>query len=415
MPAALRRFVPPPRPLDDLGGPPPISLNGGIPYAGGVDFPDEGPPPLDPQAVAQVLQGGHPVPLEQRQDMAIDSPTSDWMFEDYRPTESEMQVRPEMQGRPGKPGGGLRRTLATILPIAQDLVAGAAAGSQAPTFAQGLGAGLSQHERQQQQREDRALKTYFAQQKVENDRQKLQLEASKVGAESEWRRAQAGEARERTKVIGPEAQSKQELQAAQAAAAKDLGLYNQARAAHQRALVKAGVPEAEAAEKAARAANFTVRTKLVQEEIDSGKTRREAELLADQRLRAVAQTAKFNAEAAALTDPNSPQNRTRQMFADAAVQNAAASLRRATLMAQQGQLKPADLIRAKGLYDSNRTRLMTALANTFDDDSKFMIENQLYELENEHQAFMKQIQGMGTPGGGPPPLPGAGAPANPYR
>ena len=416
MPAvALRRFQVPPRALNDLGGPPPLDLGAGIPYGDGAELTPPGPPPLDRELLLYPqLQAANPVPLEQREDLAMNSPTADWMFEPYQPTEQELQTRPPLQGRPGERPGGLRRALAKILPIARDLAMSTAAGANEPTAIGGLGAGIAQNEAQQQARRSMELKAIHDWQKMQVEAAKTQAEIEKMGAETVRGKAEAEKARKETELLPGREESQAALRSAQAAASRDLGTWNQARTKAEQALLAAGEPAARVKERSARAANYEMENRWIQEGLDSGLRRTEAELNAAQRRRQLAEAQKAEAETAGMPE----ENARKKLMADAMYQNSVAAMQRAAaLLQQQGQLRPADLVRAEAAYDTARSRILAARANELGDKSFY--DQQLADLERRHQALQQEMRRRQTPAmdGGPPalPAPGGGAPVNPYR
>lgn len=395
MPASPRPFILPPRRpnLLDIGGPPPLPELGGIPYAGGVDLTQAGPPPLDPQTTSDLLQGGPPVPLETRQELAINSPSADWMYQPYQPAEQELQLRQPVQGRPARPVGGLRRALTTILPLARDLAASSAAGASSPTFIGGLGAGLQQSEADQQRREKRALGQYFQQQKLEYDRQKLEIEARKAQADIEKAYAEAGEARERTKQIAPKQKSLSEYQTAQAAQATQHAEYYKMYAEEKKRLMAAGMAEKQADLTAAQATNYKFRNQVLEAEIANKTPYRRAELIANQATESAARARKLNAEVEAA--PKVME--IRRLMADASYQNSVAALRRSAAMAQQGQIRPGDIIRATNSYTTARARLGAAMAQAYTDEAIKAIQAEIQKLDALYAPLLKQ---QSAPAGG---------------
>lgn len=444
MPAPLRRFQMPPRPLDDLGGPPPIDLGGGIPYAGGVDYPDAGgPPPLTlenmavpqdylnapmygdlgwrppdiPESFEVASRSGLAPGIEPSEEeltrvfgrdlaLAAPGPSANSAF---IPTEEDLRLPANRVGlNPQRPsGGGLRRVLAKVLPIARELAASTAAGASQPTAIGGLGAGLATSEQRAQQQQMRDLKAIHDWQKMQIEAQKTQAEIEKMGAETERGRAEAGKARQETELMPGREESQAQLRAAQAAAARDLGEYNRERARHQQALIAAGVPEAEASERAARAANYRMNNRWIQEGLDSGLRRAEAEKLAAERRRAVALAEKAEAE----TENMPEELRIKGLMADATYRNSVAALQRAAALAQTGQIRPGDILRATNAYTAARARLGAAMSNAIGKPARDAIQAEIQKLEALYAPLLKQ---QSTPGGGgPPALPGGGVAARP--
>ena len=409
MPTALRRFQLPPRPLNDLGGPPPLALGGGIPYGDGAELTPPGPPPLDRELLLYPqLQAPNPVPLEQREDLAMASPTADWMFEPYRPTEQELQVRPALQRRPGERPGGLRRALAKILPIARDLAMSTAAGANEPTAIGGLGAGIAQSEARQRADETRQLQAIHNWQKMQVEAAKTQAEIEKMGAETE-------KAREEKRLLEPKYKSDAELKTQQAAAARDRAAYDAELTRHKEYYRKKGGIETDIGEKAVRAANYTLRNKMLQEELDSGKTRKLAELSVDQRLRIVADTKRIEALTAEI-----PGKRERQDALDESLIGLRGAQRESYESLSSTRARPgyigelasrilADAIAggsdpARAIDDAKRNAMEYYIGDPDIEDNRTAIIQELERMRGKGRArsATSRMSDGGTPGGGPP-------------
>lgn len=318
----------------------------------------------------------------------------------FRPSEEDLRVAPSVKFAQRTGPSGLRRALTAILPIARDLAAATAAGANQPTVIGGLGAGLAQEERQRQQREQRQERRETLAQKAAHDWQKLQMDWEKAQADIEKSRAEAGKARQETTLLEPAQRSRAELQTAQAKAATDAAELSRARAAFERDRLAQGIPKAQAEAEAARTVNFNWLAKRNQEYVDSGLDRATAKLRASQDLKAAQDIEESKARVAAMP----LENARKQLNADASLMNAKAALGRVDLLRQQGQIRPADVLREQRDYDAARSRLVLALSRAVDDDVKAFVQNELATLEAAHkervQDFKRMQQAAPAPGGG---------------